>query len=114
MQPFPELYSTINSFCSIPLGNFLGITLNVGKVIGFTGVFLFTGRWFVQLAASHVSSKPVFPRAFWYMSMAGSLLVLFYFVFGKNDSVGILANLFPFLVASYNLFLDITHKKSAP
>lgn len=114
MQFFSELYGTINAFCSIPLGSFLGISLNVGKVIGFTGVFLFTGRWFVQLAASHVSSKPVFPRAFWYMSMAGSLLVLFYFVFGKNDSVGILANLFPFLVASYNLFLDITHKKSAP
>ena len=114
MQIFSELYGTINAFCSIPLGSFLGISLNVGKVIGFTGVFLFTGRWFVQLAASHVSSKPVFPRAFWYMSMAGSLLVLFYFVFGKNDSVGILANLFPFLVASYNLFLDITHKKSVP
>jgi len=44
--------------------------------------------------------------------MGGSLLILFYFVFGKNDSVGILANLFPFLVASYNLFLDITHKRS--
>ena len=113
MQLLSDLYTNVNAFCSIPLGNFIGISLNVGKVIGFTGVFLFTGRWFVQLAASHVSSKPVFPRAFWYMSMAGSLLVLFYFIFGKNDSVGIVANLFPFLVASYNLFLDITHRKSA-
>lgn len=113
MQFFSDLYGSLNAFCSIPLGSFLGISLNAGKVIGFTGVFLFTGRWFVQLAASHVSSKPVFPRSFWYMSMAGSALVLFYFVFGKNDSVGIVANLFPFLVASYNLFLDITHKKSA-
>lgn len=107
------MYTHANAFCSIHLGNYFGLTLTVGKLIGFTGVFLFTGRWFVQLAASHVSSKPVFPRAFWYMSMGGSLLILFYFVFGKNDSVGILANLFPFLVASYNLFLDITHKKSA-
>ena len=113
MEMFANLYTEMNAFCSIPLGKFLGVSLNVGKLIGYTGVFLFTGRWFVQLAVSHVSSKPVFPRSFWYMSMAGSLFILFYFVFGKNDSVGILANLFPFLVASYNLFLDITHKKSA-
>ena len=113
MEIFSGIYASANAFCSIYLGSFAGITLTVGKLIGYTGVFLFTGRWFVQLAASHVSSKPVFPRSFWYMSMGGSLLILFYFVFGKNDSVGILANLFPFLVASYNLFLDIAHKKSA-
>lgn len=114
MEIFSTLYVELNIFCSIPLGKILGISLNVGKVIGYTGVFLFTGRWFVQLAASHVSSKPVFPRSFWYMSMAGSLLILFYFVFGKNDSVGIVSNLFPFLVATYNLFLDVTHKRSRP
>ena len=112
MSIFAPLYETLHAFCSIPLGNFLGIALNAGKVIGYTGVFLFSGRWFVQVAASHLSSRPVFPRAFWYMSMAGSLMVLFYFIFGKNDSVGILANLFPFLVAAYNLFLDFTHSKS--
>ena len=112
MEIFSALYAEVNAFCSIPLGKFFGISLNVGKVIGFTGVFLFTGRWLVQLAASHVSSKPVFPRSFWYMSMAGSLLVLFYFVFGKNDSVGILSNLFPLVVAAYNLFLDFTHRRS--
>jgi len=112
MNMLLSLYETLHAFCSIPLGHFLGISLNVGKLIGYTGVFLFSGRWFVQVAASHVSSKPVFPRAFWYMSLAGSLLVLFYFVFGKNDSVGILANLFPFLVAAYNLFLDHNHRKT--
>lgn len=112
MEIFSTLYAEVNAFCSIPLGKFFGISLSVGKVIGFTGVFLFTGRWLVQMAASHVSSKPVFPRAFWYMSMAGSLLVLFYFVFGKNDSVGILSNLFPLAVALYNLFLDHNHRKT--
>ena len=112
MNIFLSLYETLHVFCSIPLGNFLGVSLNAGKLIGYAGVLLFSGRWFVQVAASHVSSKPVFPRAFWYMSLAGSLLVLFYFVFGKNDSVGIMANLFPFLVAAYNLFLDHNHRKS--
>jgi lipid-A-disaccharide synthase-like uncharacterized protein len=45
------------------------------------------------------------------MSMSGSLLLLSYFVFGKNDSVGILSNLFPLAVALYNLSLDSRNGK---
>jgi lipid-A-disaccharide synthase-like uncharacterized protein len=40
-------------------------------------------------------------------------LLLVYFTFGKNDSVGILSNLFPAGVAMYNLWLDITHRKAS-
>jgi lipid-A-disaccharide synthase-like uncharacterized protein len=50
------------------------------------------------------------PRYFWYMSIAGSLLLLSYFTFGKIDSVGILSNLFPLGIAFYNLFLDLKKK----
>jgi lipid-A-disaccharide synthase-like uncharacterized protein len=60
------------------------------KLIGYSGVVLFGGRWFVQLIASHMKKKPTFPRLFWYMS---------------------LSNLFPASVAAYNLFLDITHRR---
>ena len=81
------------------------------KLVGYVGVFLFGGRWFVQLIASHMKKKPTFPRLFWYMSLSGSFCLLSYFVFGKNDSVGILSNLFPACVASYNLFLDGAHRK---
>ncbi|MBI9020947.1 MAG: lipid-A-disaccharide synthase N-terminal domain-containing protein [Verrucomicrobia bacterium] len=84
------------------------------KLIGYLGVFLFGGRWFVQLIASHMKKKPTFPLVFWYMSLSGSLCLLAYFIFGKNDSVGILSNLFPASVASYNLFLEITHRKKNP
>jgi len=80
------------------------------KIVGYVGVVLFAGRWFVQLWASRRSRKVVMPRLFWYMSITGSLMLLSYFIFGKNDSVGILSNAFPFLVASYNLYLDVTHK----
>ena len=52
------------------------------------------------------------PRLFWLMSISGSLLLLSYFTFGKNDSVGILSNLFPAGVAGYNLYLDLRHKRS--
>ena len=44
---------------------------------------------------------------FWYMSVTGSVLLLAYFTWGKNDSVGILSNLFPALIAVYNLYLDV-------
>lgn len=90
----------------------LGMTLVITpwKIVGYVGVILFAGRWFVQMWASRRHRKVVMPRLFWYMSITGSLLLLSYFIFGKNDSVGILSNMFPFLVASYNLYLDITHQ----
>jgi lipid-A-disaccharide synthase-like uncharacterized protein len=84
----------------------LGVTITPWKLIGYTGVFLFAGRWFVQLAASKIKGKVVMPTTFWYMSAAGSVLLLAYFIFGKNDSVGVLSNLFPLFVALYNLYLD--------
>ena len=73
--------------------------------IGFIGLGLM-GRAMVECLQK--AGHPVIPRLFWYMSITGSLMTLSYFIWGKNDSVGILANLFPFLVASYNLYLDLT------
>ena len=98
---------------TIAIFEILGMALVITpwKIVGYVGVVLFAGRWFVQLWASRRSRKVVMPRLFWYMSIAGSLMLLSYFVFGKNDSVGILSNSFPFLIASYNLYLDITHKR---
>lgn len=89
----------------------LGVTVTPWKLLGYLGVALFAGRWFVQLWASKRARKPTVPRTFWYMSISGSLLLLAYFTFGKNDSVGILSNLFPAFVAGYNLYLDVTHQR---
>ena len=90
----------------------LGVTITPWKLIGYAGMLLFTGRWLVQLAASKSAGKPVMPVMFWYMSICGSLMLLGYFTFGKNDSVGILSNLFPFLTASYNLYLEFKNRSS--
>lgn len=86
-----------------------GVTVTAWKLIGYIGVALFAGRWFVQLAASRRHGRPMMPALFWYMSISGSVLLLCYFIFGKNDSVGILSNLFPFAVALYNLYLHRRH-----
>lgn len=87
------------------LCNCYGVVVTPWKLIGYVGVALFAGRWFVQLWASRRLGRSVMPPMFWYMSISGSILLLVYFVFGKNDSVGILSNLFPFAVALYNLHL---------
>ena len=87
-----------------------GVTITPWKLIGYCGVMMFAGRWFVQLAASRAHGKVVMPRLIWYMSVLGSVLLLSYFVFGKNDSVGILSNLFPLFVALYNLYLDFKNR----
>jgi len=88
-----------------------GVTVTPWKLVGYLGVTLFAGRWFVQLYYSRKLRRPVVPTVFWVMSISGSLLLLSYFVFGKNDSVGILSNLFPAGIASYNLYLDLTNKR---
>lgn len=85
------------------------------KLIGYLGVAIFAGRWFVQVIASHKAGRSYLPRLFWYMSLAGSLILLSYFSFSeKNDSVGILSNLFPCMIAGYNLFLDFKQRKPHP
>ncbi|MFZ5807205.1 MAG: lipid-A-disaccharide synthase N-terminal domain-containing protein [Verrucomicrobiota bacterium] len=100
----------MNTLITIPLPFFQDWIITPWKLVGYLGSILFAGRWFVQVIASKISKKPVMPRLFWYMSIAGSVLLLSYFVFGKNDSVGIISNLFPAFIAGYNLFLDFTHK----
>lgn len=87
-----------------------GIHMSAWKLIGLGGAALFGARWFVQAGASHRCSRPVIPRLFWYMSLAGSLLTLSYFTFSaKQDAVGVLQNLLPAFTAAYSLRLDIAH-----
>jgi lipid-A-disaccharide synthase-like uncharacterized protein len=88
-----------------------GIHMTLWKLIGLTGALMFGGRWLVQFLASRRMGKPVIPRAFWYMSIVGSLMTLSYFLFSsKQDAVGVLQNLFPSFTAVYSLYLDIKHR----
>jgi lipid-A-disaccharide synthase-like uncharacterized protein len=96
------------------IGTYLGLTLTPWKLVGYLGVALFAGRWLVQVYASSARGRPTLPRVFWYMSVSGSLLLLAYFTWGKNDSVGILSNLFPAFIAGYNLYLDLRGGRPAP
>ena len=94
-------------------GNFFGRSMVIvpWKLIGYIGVLMFGCRWLPQMWASRRAKQVKMPRIFWVMSVIGSVCLLTYFVYGKNDSVGILSNLFPAFVASYNLYLDLRKGK---
>jgi lipid-A-disaccharide synthase-like uncharacterized protein len=92
--------------------HFFGIVLTPWKVIGFLGAFMFAARWLVQAVATKRAGKPTIPRSFWIISLMGSGMVTSYFIWGKNDSVGVLTNLLPAGVAFYNLIMDIRFKRS--
>lgn len=81
------------------------------KLIGFLGVFLFTARWFVQAYATKKMRRVTVPMMFWYLSVAGSVLQLAYFIWGKNDSVGIMNTAFPMLVSVYNVVAHLRYHK---
>ncbi len=88
-----------------------GLHVTPWKLIGYVGTLMFGGRWLVQFVASRRAGKPVIPRLFWYMSIVGSLMTLSYFLFSaKQDSVGVLGNLFPAFTAFYSLYLDIRNR----
>lgn len=82
------------------------------KAVGFLGAVMFASRWFVQFYATRKRKRVTMPLSFWMLSICGSVLVLAYFIFGKNDSVGIVQNLFPAFVAVYNLVVHLRHPGS--
>lgn len=94
------------------IGVFFGVTVTPWKVVGFLGALMFAGRWLVQAVATKRAGRPTIPRSFWIISLCGSAMVTSYFVWGKNDAVGVLTNLLPASVAFYNLLMDIKANRS--
>ncbi len=92
----------------------LTITITGWKVCGWIGALCFALRWLVQAWHRKRTGSAVIPLTFWLMSVFGATLTLLYFVFGKNDSVGILQNALPLSVAFYNIWLDVSHRRSPP
>ena len=93
------------------IGVYFGVAMTPWKAIGLLGALMFGARWLVQALATRRAARPTIPRSFWIMSLSGSAMVTAYFIWGKNDAVGVLTNLLPASVAVYNLVVDI---KSAP
>jgi lipid-A-disaccharide synthase-like uncharacterized protein len=72
--------------------------------IGFLGQAVFTGRFLVQWIASERAGRSVVPVLFWFLSIAGSLLLLVYAVH-RRDPVFMLGQSAGLLVYFRNLHL---------
>jgi lipid-A-disaccharide synthase-like uncharacterized protein len=94
------------------IGIYMGIHVTPWKIIGFLGALMFAARWLVQAVATRRAGRPTIPRSFWIISLTGSAMVTSYFIWGKNDAVGVLTNLLPASVAIYNLVMDIKAGRS--
>ena len=73
-------------------------------IVGFLGQMVFSCRFFVQWVASERAKTSVIPVTFWWLSLAGSLLLLIYAVHIK-DPVFILGQSTGFLIYLRNLHL---------
>jgi lipid-A-disaccharide synthase-like uncharacterized protein len=88
-------------------------TVTGWKILGFVGAFCFAGRWLVQAWHRKRTGAATMPTVFWIISLAGAGMVTAYFIWGKNDSVGIITNALPASVALYNLIQDLKQRRAA-
>ena len=91
-------------------GKLFGIEWTLWKVIGWLGNAVFFSRFFVQWYATEKLKRVVVPTAFWWLSLAGSLLLLSYALFYKKDSVFIFAYAFTWIPYIRNLVIHRRHK----
>jgi lipid-A-disaccharide synthase-like uncharacterized protein len=94
-------------------GKFFGIEWNVWKVIGWIGNLTFTSRFIVQWYATEKLKRVVVPVAFWWLSLAGSLLLLAFAIFSDNQSVFIFAYAFTWIPYIRNLMIHQRNEKLA-
>lgn len=73
-------------------------------VLGFLGQAMFTGRFLVQWVASERRRASVVPVAFWWLSIAGGVLLLSY-ALHRGDPVFILGQTAGLAVYGRNLVL---------
>jgi lipid-A-disaccharide synthase-like uncharacterized protein len=93
-------------------GKLFGVQWGVWKVVGWLGNLVFFSRFFVQWYATEKLKRVVVPTAFWWLSLAGSLLLLSYALFHDGDSVFIFAYLFTWIPYIRNLIIHRRHEEA--
>lgn len=88
-----------------PGGEFLGVEWHVWKVVGWLGNATFFSRFLVQWYATEKRGRVVVPPAFWWLSLAGALLLFSYALFYQRDSVFIFAYAFTWIPYVRNLVI---------
>ena len=81
--------------------------------IGMVGNGLFMSRFLIQWVASERAGRSLVPRSFWYLSLAGSVILLAYAVH-RRDPVFVLGYLPNTLVYLRNLELLERERAAGP
>ena len=79
--------------------------LNPWIFIGFFGQFLFFMRFIIQWLASEKKGQVVVPKAFWYLSIAGTFVILGYAIHIK-DVVFTVAQILSLFIYARNLMFE--------
>ncbi len=82
----------------------------IWMTVGFAGQAMFSMRFLVQWLASEKQKRSVVPRAFWYFSVAGGVILLSYAIH-RLDPVFILGQGMGLFIYGRNLWL--IHRSSA-
>lgn len=86
--------------------------INFWTIIGWMGNAVFFSRFFVQWYATEKKGHVVIPVVFWWLSLAGSLLLLAYAIFYDKHHVIIFAYAFTWIPYTRNLIIHARHKKA--
>ena len=107
------------TFFSFALNFFRDLSMKYPKfqldfwlIFGFIGQAMFTMRFLLQWIASEKKKESVIPVSFWYLSLAGGLIVLFYAIH-RMDPVFILAYLPGNFIYLRNLYFIYKKKKAS-
>jgi len=95
-------------------GKICGLTVNVfiATCIGWLGNAIFSSRFLVQWYATEKRKQVTMPALFWWFSLAGSLMMLYYAVFSDKHLVFIFAYAFTWIPYSRNLIIHYRHKNA--
>jgi lipid-A-disaccharide synthase-like uncharacterized protein len=93
-------------------GNLFGIHWSAWKAIGWAGNVIFFSRFLVQWYATEKLKRVVVPAGFWWLSLAGTLLLFSYAAFKQRDSVFIFAYAFSWIPYIRNLIIHYRHKQA--
>jgi lipid-A-disaccharide synthase-like uncharacterized protein len=84
------------------------------NIVGGLGNAAFFSRFLVQWYATEKQKRVVVPAVFWWLSLAGSILLLSYAVFYDRHTVIVLAYCFTWIPYIRNLIIHHRHSKAQP
>ena len=84
----------------------------IWNIIGFTGQAVFTSRVVVQWFVTEKKKQVVMPDAYWWLSIAGSLMLLLFAVFYDKHYVIIFSYAFPWIPYVRNLIINHRHREA--